>query len=1235
MGPRANPSLASSQPAVGPKATNSTERIEVSTPRPWVDLGRRSNRIESLGVAPAETRRYLRASFSRWLSDTTKFEHRSPNARYVDDGTLLDFCISYRLAYRGDSPNLELAWDEERSPTLGDPTFAELVAEGWLATVDGRWRPTRSPTGLPVRERHPSEHAREFLYNLFDPQVLELQGQATSSQVRALAKEVQSGAVSLPQLTSPNPQWVAAKLWEVLCPEQASESAVDVAFREWSDWCSELHLPFPVGHLAWSQAHDDLCRGAALRILVGKTSWLEWSEEVQQYLSLLETWQVSPAQAQARMPVLPLTLVARLEWLSNQAIEQMTMDRLLERSLTRSAFRFLWHQVEVSEGSRSTSLAAILLENATKRPVAMQGLCSLAQAHPQVLADILLFPATAAASARLILEWQFPGSAWNRSTTEARNEQAKSFAVEDAVSVLTHGVETGTLPMDELASLVAFCYSDAPFGHGTNVGANRRIGRGLMALVSARPAETQAAFLASLVAQALSKPSLSGEFWATLDSLDLLAGTDVSVAAPLVGFYTAQVKTCALRTSDASNLTPKLAAALASLAMSLDEPARDEFLTPLNVVAQLREAPQEKVASTRAVLAGTLRAHIRVLARATIGWTAGAVPQVLATALQQLVERACVERDEKGQVGALTARYQSMFAWEREDRSPAEDLAAACGRLGALQAKTLLDSVLDSDDPVLLATLAANLSGAAKRLIVERLRRLTPARASSAWTWTELDRRADALIGAGEFELARQHLDIGKSAEQTAPQSTLLSRFHAELRLLFAAKAWEELGRASAPERLNGPNAQQAQDYLDFYQATSQLFRPNGDLERAQATLRRLCLAQPDVGAYVVNLYAVRIRLLVGPFFRQLVGPVKRNGELLLVELEQGLEALQTLSDRDRSDLSANRAYVLLALGRADDALASLATLRNSRPSAYLEIYAALAHQILGQLDSAIAILDAAIDQFGPDAVLVSMKEELRAHRKVSSAGLTNVSVDPATNVRHALQALRSLTPSQQGEVLAPLGLGLREFLALQVARAVAALQHMAPVLRHRTDQSNDAKLEDDLTTAVREVLNAGLAQVGWTASDQSLGGFTQRANPGERDIVVSASGHELAIYESIVCDRLDRKGIVTHFHKLLAYGSCDVRFYVIYSYAKQAADLLAFVCSMAKEQPPSGHEFREIALVGPPDYEVHGYLARYAVDHREVSVIFFLVDLAQVGMRAAIGAPAVHPPGSADAGAD
>lgn len=300
----------------------------------------------------------------------------------------------------------------------------------------------------------------------------------------------------------------------------------------------------------------------------------------------------------------------------------------------------------------------------------------------------------------------------------------------------------------------------------------------------------------------------------------------------------------------------------------------------------------------------------------------------------------------------------------------------------------------------------------------------------------------------------------------------------------------------------------------------------------------------------------------------------------------------------------------MVALGRPSDALVSVTAIRGKMRSPALERAVVIAKAEMGLRDEAMAILNAAITEFGYDNLLIELKADLQRGETTPHNTLASVVADPIPSIRAALQQLVELPPSLLGDILGPPGGGVHGYLIRLVSRALAALQHMSAMLRNRTNPKDEAKFEDDLNTAVREILNASLTVTKWNVADQSLGGSTPKGNPGERDAVIRVSGQEISIYEALVCQTLDRADIKLHFDKLLSYGICEIYFHVIYSYASRVANILDYVAYMVEHDPPTGLIYRGCYSIGPPDYETSGYVATYGLEHREIVVVFFVADL-------------------------
>ncbi|WP_420993657.1 hypothetical protein ACKI2N_015525 [Cupriavidus sp. 30B13] len=329
------------------------------------------------------------------------------------------------------------------------------------------------------------------------------------------------------------------------------------------------------------------------------------------------------------------------------------------------------------------------------------------------------------------------------------------------------------------------------------------------------------------------------------------------------------------------------------------------------------------------------------------------------------------------------------------------------------------------------------------------------------------------LVGRWRIWACPGHLDDAEQILDRASSQFRLVFFGLGLRLLLKEKNWIALDVAVIPSGLDTLTTQQARDQLDFYRATSQLLRPNGDLADARVVLQRLATRPGAAPAYKENVFAVAIQQLLGPTLHPLTGADKVAGEGLLLEINAAIAVDGKLAS---NNLLANRALLMLALQRPEHALESMAARRQEMRSAELELIIVLAKSELRLRDEAMAILDAAITEFGTGDQFIALKNELQAGDTTPSVASASVVVDSISSIRAALQQLIELPSSQVGDILGPSDSGVRGYLVRQVSRTVAALQHMAAMLRDRKNPEDEAKFEDDLNSAVREVLGASLA---------------------------------------------------------------------------------------------------------------------------------------------------------------
>ncbi|MBS0339625.1 MAG: hypothetical protein JSS56_03800 [Proteobacteria bacterium] len=1195
--------------------------------------------LEGMSV-PLKVRLELRQMFERWLS---RSRHPRPILApdgVVDEPCLLDLCQYFRLEYLGGAEEVAKTWDEsEERVADGGPTFENLVRQGWLFFDGGRWNMQRAPRGVFSHISYPSPSTKSFLSTLGKVRLVP-RTDTPPQHAKALAAKISAENWLERSIPTKDPEWLASRLWERLCPKPESYAAedggqagqvditsvseddglpatleaeagtVDRAFLEWSAWCDVLGAVCRWDS-SWGPTEMKYCREAAHRALERQGIWGGWGDDAARYVDVLETTFAIPKDQlrYGRVPRTgaPATLVSRADWLNWPEVEHLIMERF-GASTVSFAFGLLCSELEETDiGPNITGSATSVLSFAADHPMALQQFLFRVDAVPALLVDMLMHHRAACLAARLAIEWR-PELGGERDRNASREAKTKEFAVQDALSLLAYHLGKGTLDLEECASLVTWCY-DGDTGRRRAIADSRRtVGRQLLEMVAREEDGPQSVVLRHLVDQAAYENNVRrARFAGVLQALACLSSVHSVDALPVVALYSKFARDLHLEWTDASSLSAELAAQLVAAAFAQTSSDRDALLVPFDGTKLMRETPVDERPSMGSSIAQTLRRHVRLLARAVAGWPDGAVPTELCDALLALISRGVIEHAEKGRVGALTDRYGSSRFVALEAGSPAHDLAAAWRRLDVRNKEAMLQALAQSDDPVLLAELCQNLPAAAKPGIQARLRRLTPGEASTLWTWPELQHRVESLLAAGEFGLAREHLDEAEHNLDRAPSQFRLVFFGLGLQLLMKEENWSALDVAVVPSALDASTTRQARDQLDFYRATSQLLRPNGNLTAARGELQRLAARPGAASAYKENVFAVALQQLLGPALHPLTDANKVTGEGLLAEMNAAVAVDETLA---HSSLLANRAMLLLALQRPADALESVAAHRQSTRSPDLELVAVLAKSEMGFRGEAMAILDAAITEFGADDRLVALKSDLQAGDAVPTIASASVVIDPTSSIRAALQQLTELPPSLIGDVLGPPGRGLRGYLIRQVSRAVAALQHMAAMLRDRKNPGDVARFENDLNSAVREVLGASLAVAKWDVADQSLGGATANCNPGERDAVIRVSGQEISIYEALVCSTVERTNLKKHFDKLLSYGVCDTYFHVTYSYAKELKPLLEYVKQMLEHEVPHGLTYLCHESLGPPDFETSGYVATYRAGHRDVAVVFLVADL-------------------------
>jgi hypothetical protein len=698
--------------------------------------------------APLKVRLELRQTLERWLWRSRHPRLTIETDEMVDELSLLDLCQYYQLEYPGGTEDVAKIWDEsEQRIADGGSTFDDLKRLGWVFFDGSRWILQSAPLGTFSDITYPTPSTKTFLTGLAKARLV-AKTDSPPLEAQALAARISVEGWLDRQIPAKAPDWLAARLWQCLCPKpqpqpraadnsdnamqaetpvmdeadgpstflEAEPGAVDRAFLEWSAWCNVLGCAAR-WNIGWGAIEMRYCREAAHRVLDRQALWGAWDNDAVRYAEVLEkTFAIPPDQLRyvgIRRQAPPRTLVSRADWLNWPEVEHLMMGRL-GWSTVSFAFGLLCSELEKTDiGPSITSTATKVISFAADHPMALQQFLLRVDSVPALLVDMLMNQRAACLAAKLAIKWR-PEGGRDSDRNVSREAQTRTFAVQDALSLLTYHLDKGTLDLEECASLITWCYADAG---SRSVAADSRkpIGRQLLGIVAREKDELQSVMLQHLVEQASYENNVPrASFTGVLNGLGCLSIPPGTIALPVVALYSKFVRDLHLEWTDVSSLSSELAARLVVTAFAQAASDRDALLIPFDRAKLLRDSPDDERQSLRSSIVRTLREHVRLLSRAVSGWPDGAVPTELCDALQALISRSVIEPVEKGRVGALTDRYSPIRIFAREEGSPAQDLTAAWHRLDGSYQDAMLQALAQSDDPVLLAELCQHLPAAAK-----------------------------------------------------------------------------------------------------------------------------------------------------------------------------------------------------------------------------------------------------------------------------------------------------------------------------------------------------------------------------------------------------------------------------------------------------------------------------------------------------------------------------------------
>jgi len=1172
-------------------------------------------RFDSLGYTPSETRRILRDRLRRNLS-TSRNERALQRAAFsLTDESALKLLLDVEIRFEGDVATARANYEALRLVHPGAPEFDQLVASGLVRVVLGRLYSGLDTTRTlahanddlraalgPVLERR---HRRQFLVGpiaLHDP------------GLSATVTTMQSSPDDVHHLDCAAPEWVAARLWERLPKTLAPVDRL----RRWLDLCDLLPDSSFAPTRVWSSTDAEEFRDAALSMLGSEAAIIGWTEERERLIARLAVaWDRPASEVERRVHPAPIALVDRYLWLRSP--EHGRDDYEAWGVIWRLADFLLRDAQEVDGSAAPHPVAYKLLGLAIDRPELVTFIGLWTRQRPAVLADLLLDPSFSALACLLIAEWSLGGGAWDRDLTARDDRAARLVAFTDAVAVSCHFLAAGSVAPQEFSALLSWMHGKVNQRHYVT-GERQLDERMLLAVRSELVVQSEKTLRAVAEAcVAASEGVESPSFAAALDVVALGLLADVIPPEPVVTRYIGSVRDG--RAGSGQSLDASAARALVQLARRTSSELWAEFLSPLNVLPRLAKA-DEAGANPYTIsdeIARSIRTHVRTLSRAVAAWEEPPPPD-LVRALVRTVRTGALTHAEKGRVGAFSARFEHQPFGELGAQPIAVDLGAALTALEDSNRDELLRAILETDEPLMLAQLVAATPHSLRDRIRNRINDLSPSDAGDITTLPELQGRIENLISAGALDAAAKFMDVERDLRTWGRvRGRELVRLTADMKLRLLRRDFEAIANATAPSGLEQSESSEAEEIIDFYRGLAQLENPQGNLDLAETLFQQLERRRPDIVAYSVNLLGVRAsRMLAGNLFGRLRGVEAAGARGAIADANATMTRWRGANDSDLALHQCNIALLLLATGQPERAYAMLDGLGNAAIEDRIAAYSAVALARMGRGADAVGALDRAERLFGDSEILRAARAQILRAAPLDARASAATTDDAVTRVKAALGDLSLMDPSRQAAVFHS-GPDADEFIVAHVRAAAASVIALVPMMKVVELDS----CEDDLTAVVRAVLSQRFEVLHWSWADQSKGGFTDKGNPGERDLVLRKDDIVLAVLEAVVCDRpitheWAKSELASHFQKLLGYATCRLFFHITYSYVADPGAVLNELRRQAELEAPAGFTFRSRRDITLSDSRPTGFVATYGYSLGQVKVVFLLMDMGQRSQRGA-----------------
>ena len=559
---------------------------------------------------------------------------------------------------------------------------------------------------------------------------------SSSADLTDVGGAIDWGEIEPNKIGCRSPEWVAARLWDRALTHSTDLSG---ALRLWVDRWDQLGSPALVPGRAWNETAANAFRETAMNVLGSDPGLVDWDEF---RVSILKQTGLArnqpPSSFEEYIPPVPATLVDRALWLCDQRVERNLRGTFDACDDIFGLANLLLADVLAEDPAPAPhKIASKLFALAVERPELLLSLLFKVRWNPMLLADLLLNPQTSVLACLLIAQWQSGSGAWDRELRTRDDQTTKAIAFADAVSAMGHFLERGSVPPEEVASLLDWIHKTARPGFIDDLGNSESMLATLRGELVSQSPKTLQKMVAALTAHMPQTGLGTSTFAASLDIIDVGKLAGVMDPLPLIAAYIQSMEASAY-TLSANRISVSGAVTLFELAMRAPTDLRQKFLSfPFDIKNRLAAAVTagENPYTVTDTIARSIRAHIRILCRASIG-SIETPSGDLAEALIAAVRSGALGHEEKGRIAAFAARYESHLYQGALDRPIAADVGGALAALTEPHRDQLLSVILETDEPIVLAQLSSFAPHTTRSKIEKRITDPTPSEAGTIYSLT-------------------------------------------------------------------------------------------------------------------------------------------------------------------------------------------------------------------------------------------------------------------------------------------------------------------------------------------------------------------------------------------------------------------------------------------------------------------------------------------------------------------